>query len=206
MIQYVLDNEVYAYPYITWLTKGQLLWGAGVHWKDATPHLKQGIYQHAGIRKPKQAHLDGWYRKFGYYPEWPEPRCWNLVQRLVKGEFINKKASGKGFESIEFLYGKGYVDEKTGKLDPTQSAGIVGWFIMHKDPEYRQEQIEWLENQKEYIRIQYAQCCRTFVQTIQQQIESGYGKAIANQYLLDQEVYKELRNALKERKKLPEPK
>jgi hypothetical protein len=203
MTKYVIEHEVYMYPYIAWLSKGQLLWGKGTHWKESSSYLGKGLLRHAGIRKPSQADLDFQTSRFGYCMEWPEPRTWGLTG-LVKSEFINKKATGKGFNNLEFLYGRGYIDEETGKLDPRYSYGITGWFIMHVDSAYRQEQIEWLENQPEYIRTQYARCCSTFKDVIQQQIESGNKKAITNHYLLDQEVYKEIRDALKDRKKLPE--
>jgi len=203
MIQYVLDNEVYSYPYIAWVSKGQLLWGAGRHWKTAPGYLKKGLLKHAGINKPSQADLDFQKRRFGYCMELPEPRTWALTG-LMKSEFINKKARGEDYSNLEFLYGRGYINEKTGNLDPNYSYGITGWFVMHADPSSRNEQIEWLVEQPEYIRAQYARCCSTFKDTIQQQIESGNRKAITNHYLLDQEVYKEIRDELNNRKKLPE--
>ena len=203
MIQYVLDNEVYSYPYMTWLSKGQLLWGNGVHFKNAPPHINPGILKHAGIRKPSQDDLDFQKRKFGYCMEWPEPRTWALTG-LMKSDFINKKARGKKYDDLEFLYGRGYIDETTGKLDPKYSYGITGWFVMHTDPAYRQEQIDWLSKQPEYIRAQYSRCCQTFPDTVKQQIESGHRKAITNSQLLDQEVYKEIRDALNLQNLLPE--
>ncbi len=203
MIEHVLQEEIFKPPYMSWISIGQILWGGGVHWKKAAGHLSLGIYKHSGINKPGQADLDFWYRRFGYYPEWPEPSSRNLVMNSMKKKFINKKAKGEGFDDIEFLYGKGYIDPSTGKLSPKHTTGIVGWFIMHKNPEYRQEQITWLENQKKYIIWQYALCCRTFQSTIYQQIESGRAKTITNQYLLDQTVYKEIENVLENKCLLP---
>ncbi len=214
MIQYVLDKEVYSPPYIAWLSKGQLRWGyrrakkkrtnSNVHWEDAPWHLQRGIQNHMGIRKPSQPDLDSWNRDFGYFPEWPPERVQKLVS-LVKSEFINKKATGKKLDPIEFLYGKGYIDPKTGKRDPNYSSGISGYFFMHKNPEYRQEQVQWLEKSDITIRAQYSLCCSTFVSTVQQQITSGRNKRNINQYLLDQTTYKEIESSMKERKMLPSP-
>ncbi len=202
MIQHTLDHEVYLPPYITWLSKGQLLWGEGRHWKEAPSHLRKGILKHSGIRKPSQGDLDYQKKRFGYCMEWPEPRTWALTG-LMKSEFINKKAMGTGFTDLEFLYGRGYINEKTGKLDPDYSYGINGWFVLHRAPEYREQQINWLETQPDYIRIQYARCCDTFVDVVKQQIESGHKKTLTNSYLLDQVIYKEIRDELQSRKKLP---
>lgn len=204
MIQYVIDTEVYSPPYIAWISRGQLLWGEGKHWKDAPPYLKKGILKHAGIRTPGQGELDRQRRAYGYCMESPEPRCWDLTG-LMKSQFINKKANGKGFSSIEFLYGKGYIDRKTNKLDPFYSYGITGWFLFHADPEIRKTQLEWLENQPRYIVLQYERNCSTFKNMIKQQVNSGQAKAITNSYLLDQVVYKEIHHALIQRGLLPAP-
>lgn len=203
MIQYVLDNEVYLYPYISWISKGQLLWGAGRHWKEAPCHLQKGILKHLGIKKPSQMDLDFQKRRFGYCMEWPEPKTWALTS-IMKSAFINKKASGIQYDDLEFLYGRGYINEKTGKIDTEYSSGISGWFVMHGDSEYRQEQIEWLASQPVYVRAQYERCCDTFANVVQQQIESGNRKALTNSRLLDQDAYKEIRSSLKDRQLLPE--
>lgn len=199
MIQYVVDGEVYNPPYISWLSKGQLLWGGNVHWKTAKKYLQKGILKHAGIRKPSQSDLDFQIKRFGYCLEWPEPRCWALTS-LMKSEFINKKATGKGFTSIEFLYGRGYIDPKTSKLDPNCSNGITGWFILHSSEDVRDEQLNWIESQPKYIWEQYARCYNTFTDVVQQQIESGNAKAITNSYLLDQSAYKEVMKRLEQNK------
>jgi len=203
MIQHVLDTEVYLYPYITWLSKGQLLWGKGRHWQSAPEYLQKGILEHAGIKKPSQMDLDFQMRKFGYCMEWPEPRTWAMTS-IMKSDFINKKAANLQYENLEFLYGRGYINEKTGRIDAEYSSGISGWFIMHSDQEYRAEQIEWLSSQPVYIRAQYERCCNTFANVVQQQIESGNRKALTNSRLLDQDVYKEIRVALQDRDLLPE--
>jgi len=202
MILWVFDNEVYQYPYITWISKGQLLWGKGRHWKNAPDYLQAGILRNAGIRKPSQADLDFQQRIYGYCMEWPEPRTWALTS-IMKSDFINKKALGKNYSDLEFLYGRGYINEKTGNLDPDYSYGISGWFVMNTNKEYRETQIEWTGSQPEYIRAQYARCCRTFPDVVRQQIESGHKKAITNSYLLNQEVYKEIRIALENKHLLP---
>jgi len=203
MIQHVIDNQVYCPPYITWLSKNQLLWGGNGHWEKAKTHLQKGLLKHAGIRKPSQADLDYQMKRFGYCLEWPEPKCWALTG-LMKSEFINKKAKGDDFKSIEFLYGRGYINPKTLKLDPDCSYGITGWFIIHADKETREKQLNWLQEQKEYARMQYERCCRTFKDIIQQQIESGNAKAVTNSYLLDQVAYKEIREELQKNKQLPD--
>jgi hypothetical protein len=203
MILWVFKEEVYAYPYITWISKGQLLWGKGSHWKDAPEYLQQGLLRNAGIKKPSQRDLDFQVRMYGYCMEWPEPKTWALTS-IMKSDFINKKALGKKYSDLEFLYGRGYINEKTGNLDPDYSYGISGWFVMNSDKAYRMEQIEWIASQPEYIRAQYSRCCRTFPDVVRQQIESGHKKAITNSYLLEQEVYKEIRSALQDRHLLPE--
>lgn len=192
MIDFVLDQEVYSPPYITWLSKNQLLWG-GNHWKRAPEELTdlaEGVLKHAGIRKPTQGDLDFQKQRFGYCLDWPEPRTWGLVGDLMKRQFIDKKARGQ-FSEIEFLYGRGYVDEQ-GQLDPDYTNGIIGWFIMANAPEVRGQQVQWLKEQSVKVRGQWTRCCNTFESTVQQQVESGNRKAIINSYLLAQTTYKEI--------------
>ena len=200
MVQHVLDNEVYNYPHITWLSKNQLLWGGNGHWKNCTdPQVSAGILRHAGIRKPSQQDLDYQQRRFGYCLEWPQPKVWDMVTSVVKTSFINKRATGEGFKSIDFLYGRGYIGAD-GKMDKDHTSGVVGWFIMANDPNVRRYQIDWVENQSIQIRGQWERCCFDFKSTVQQQIESGHKKAIINSYLLDQFAYKEIEQALNERR------
>lgn len=192
MIDYVLEEEVYNGNYTTWLTKNQLLWGGNGHWKTCPDkYLQKGIYLHAGITKPKQDDLNYQKRRFGYCLEWPQPQCWDLVSSIIKKSYVNKKATGKDFASIEFLYGKGYIDAK-GKLDPHNTKGIVGYFIMSANVNIRQTQIKWIQNQSIQIRGQWGQSTDTFISTVRQQVESGHRKAVINSYLLDQTVYKEI--------------
>lgn len=208
MIQYVIDSEVYQPPYITWISRNQMIWGNGVHWKSAPAHLKAGLMKHAGITKPSQADLNFQMRRFGYCLEWPNPWLWELPS-IMKSDFINKKAKGTGYKDLEFVYGFGYVDPKDGSLDPNHTKAICGWFILHTDKEqYFQTQTDWLASKKgtkdEFLLHQYNRVCSTHLSCVQQQIESGHKKSLINTQLLEQHVYKEIREEMVRRKALPE--
>jgi len=217
MINHVLNTEVHNPPHITWLTKNNLLWGKGSHWadQDCPDYLQEGLLKHAGIRKPSQRDLNYQMKIFGYCMEWPEPRCWSLTN-IMKSHFINSKSNYNqelkarmnkkwkiNSDYLEFIYGRGYIDQKTLKLDPDYTYGIVGWFVLHTAPEYREEQINWIKKQKPYIAYQYARNCDTFSSVVRQQITSAQNKQAINTDLLEQHVYKELRQRLVDEKVLP---
>jgi hypothetical protein len=99
---------------------------------------------------------------------------------------------GIGFEKIEILYGRGYIEEN-GKIDPNYTTkAITGWFIYLVDPRVRQEQVLWLQSQKDTVRIRWAKYVVDYLPTVKAQISSGHAKAIKNSFLLSQNVYKEI--------------
>lgn len=192
MIEDVIKREVLVHPYITLITKGQMGWGS-THWRDSAPHLQCGLRKHYGLKAPpSQQELEAQMKRFGYTIEDPEPRTWSLPGEVMKRDFINVKGAGKGFDGIEFLYGRGYIVEN-GEVDKNYTTrAITGWFIFSTDPAVRQEQALWLKTQKEIVRARWTKYVVDYIPTVKAQIESGHQKMVINSFLLSQNVYKEI--------------
>src|SRR5262245_25283453 len=111
MLEFVIDQEVREPPYIAFVTKQQLAWGDGPHWKAAPPYLKAGVRKNANVRQPSDADISRSERLYGYTAlVKPTELFSKMFNVLVRQHIQMNTLSGKGFSDIRVLTGKGYIN------------------------------------------------------------------------------------------------
>jgi len=190
-IEYMIEEEVRRSPYIAWVSKGQMMWGNGIHWKEAEGWLKEGLFKHIGIIRPSDSTLQYQIAQYGYCMPWPPPSLPPMLGQVMRPDFVNQWVDGKKYTDLRFFWGLGYIDEE-GKLIPQYGNGIAGYFIFLADPTFRKDQQYWLEDQPEWLRMQWVRCHDTYIKAVEYQIKTSQRKVIISQRLLGMEEYKEL--------------
>jgi hypothetical protein len=190
-VNYVIEDEVRVEPFITWVSKGQIMWGNGRHWREAEDWVKAGLFKHVGIKRPTDSTLEYQISQYGYCMPWPPPSFPPMLGKVMRPDFVNQWVDGKKYTDLRFFWGLGYIDEE-GKLLDQYGNGIAGYFIFLADPEARKDQQFWLENQPEWLRKQWIRCFDTYIRAVDYQVKVSQRKILVGQRLLGVEEYKEL--------------
>ena len=190
-IDWVVESEVMVAPYIAWLSKGQMMWGNGTHWKGAPPEIQAGLFKHAGIRRPSRQVLAEQFKIYGYCMPWPVPAFPPMLGRVMRPDYVNQWVFGRKYTHLRFFWGLGYID-KNGKIKKEYGRGVAGYFIFLADPQFRPIQQQWLETQPEGLRKQWSLNSRTYIDAVDYQIKASQNKMTISQRLLSMEEYKQL--------------
>ena len=198
---YVIESEVRSQPYISVLSKKQIYWGEGVHFKEAEEkYIRAGLMRNIGVRIPKVSEIEKAERHYGYkalvYP-WSELN--NIVNRVMRNKIL--KNTLNGLNDIRVMLGMGYIQED-GTLDPNQTTGISVYVVFLAAPEYREEQNEWISKQKEWLRFQIARNQETHYDILFEKKKQASELIKMNRKLIRQEEYKQL-NPHVDRARLP---
>ncbi len=200
MFMHVIDNEVRKKPYFAILSKKQLWWGEGVHFKNAPNYIQKGLMRNIGLRIPKKTDLEKAEDYYGYkalVTPWTELN--NITNNIMRHKIL--KATLNGLGDIRVMLGKGYIT-KEGKLDLNQTQGISVYIIFLADIAYRNKQNEWIANQPEWMRFQIARNKATHYDILVEKQKSASTLIKMNRLLIKQQEYKQLEPAV-DRAKIP---
>lgn len=202
-IDYVIKNEVRKFPYITWISRNQMLWGEGIHFKGAKEKtLRYGILDNSGVSKPSRFDLDYQKKKFGYSMNFPPDELKKIFTSVMKKRFVNESIKGK-YSDLFFLYGKGFIDSRAEKLIIEYGNGIFGYFVMLKDKEKREEQQIWLESQPIWLRLQWERCSNTYDSMLESKRKSAITmESTCSALIAFTPIYKELDSKLSKEKRI----
>ena len=202
-IMYVVENEVRQHPYIAVLSKKQLYNNDGVHFKHASENgVKAGLLKHLNVRIPTKNKIEEAERFYGY-PALTGP--WSEMNAIVNRAFRNKilinTQNGHHLNDVRVMLGKGYINED-GTLDNNETSGISVYVLFLADREYREQQNEWIRNQKVWVKYQIARNQDTHASILIEKRKQANTLVKMNKKLLSQNEYKELDPSV-DRKELP---
>jgi hypothetical protein len=200
MFMHVIDNEVRKKPYFAMLSKMQINWGGGVHYKNAPNYIQKGLMKNIGLRIPKKIEIEKAESHYGYkamIEPWGELN--NMTNNIMRNKILKGTLNGLG--DIRIMLGKGYIT-KEGILDPNRTQGISVYIIFLADMAYRDEQNEWIRNQPEWIRFQIARNKATHYDILVEKTKSASTLIKMNRQLIKQQEYKQLDPAV-DREQIP---
>lgn len=200
MFLFMIENEVRSKPYISIISKKQIYWGQGKHFKSGPKYINYGLMKNMGIRIPKNEAIERAERHYGYralhYP-WSELNT--VVNRVMRTKIL--KETLNGLNDIRVMLGRGYI-RKDGTLDPNQTMGISVYVIFLADPRYRAKQNRWISKQEEWMRFQVARNQETHYDILFEKKAQATELIKMNRKLIRHEEYKELDPGI-DRAKLP---
>jgi hypothetical protein len=191
MVDHVIEKRVERPPYITWVSKSQILWGEGFHFKNTiNQDVKCGLCKHTRFKRPSNDFIISLHQKFGDTIHWPPPILMNMIQSVIRKNFINETVLG-GKSDLDISFGKGYITED-GEYKPEYSKAICGYFIMKADHEYRQEQQVFMDNATMWMKLQFYLTKSTYQQAVMSQLEGARAKILINEMLLEKKSHDEI--------------
>jgi hypothetical protein len=189
MFLYVVENEVRSKPHIAILSKKQIWWGCGRHFKDAPRHIEAGLMRNMGVKIPKKEAIEKAEMHYGYqalkYPWGDLNTITNRGMRKVLRDTLN------GLNDIRIMLGRGYIN-KDGTLDTTQTQGISVYVIFLADAEFRGKQNRWISEQAQWVRFQIARNQETHYDILFEKKQQASEIVKLNRKLIHQLEYKEL--------------
>ena len=193
MMLYIINNEVRNEPYMSYVSKRQLWFGEGLHFKKCTEnHLKAGLRANAGVRIPKDTEIEKKNRFYGYEAlVKPWKALNNLTNKVFRHSILLKTLKGEHLEDVRVLLGKGYV-RKDGTLDPEQTKGISVYILFLADSNFRKQQNDWLRVQPNWMRYQVARNLHTHRDILINQRRVGQKIVRDSQKLLKQDEWQDL--------------
>jgi len=196
MMRYLIDVEVRNKPYISIVSKKQLWFGDGVHFKHADDYIKKGLRANAGFRIPTDIECEKKERFYGY-PALQKP--WKTLNQITNKAIRNKiqleTFKGKELEDIRLLIGRGYVRED-GSLDPNQTKGISVYILFMADSQFREAQNKWIQSQPMWIRYQVVRNQHTHLDILKERQRAAQKTVSDNRKLINQNEWKELDSAV----------
>lgn len=156
MVMHVIEQQVRTKPYISVLSKKQLWFGNGRHFKDAEKEVKAGLRANLGIRIPTDVEIEKKRKFYGYdalVRPWGEMN--NITNRVMRNRILKEIIDNGELSDIRLLLGRGYI-RKDGTLDPKQTKGISVYVLFLADGAMRGHQNEWIASQVEWVRLQIA--------------------------------------------------
>lgn len=184
MVDYVMDQEVFSDPYITWLSIGQLQFGKGAHFKKIEGVLGKGLNHHMGYRKGRPASLETRRRFFnvcGWAPGMYPSHYLSSVKTWINDNVIKKILTGKAYPNVVPLFSPGYYDPNTLALDDATRKVIMGYFFALADKTKIQRQTQfimsrWKVKMQRHIPLQYEYAKPAMRRHIREQIRSAEDK------------------------------
>lgn len=192
MVQYLIEKEVRSKPYISVLSKKQLWFGNGPHFRDAPNYMSSGLRANAGIRIPTDLEIEKKNTFYGYKAlvrPWAELNT--ITNKVMRNKILKKTIDKKPLADVRVLMGRGYI-RKDGTLDPSQTKGISVYILFMADREFRLKQNVWIENQPEWVRRQVARNQHTHIDILQERQAAASEIVKMNRKLIAQDEWKEL--------------
>ena len=210
-INYIIEDRVNVEPYVAWVSKNQLLWGSGFHFKNApTDYLKSGLFKHAGLNRPTNSERLRWFKRYGFCQDFPPISLIDGIQQTIRDKFVlqsdDRIAKNNRYTHLKFLYGKGYVDEDTGEFVNVHHKYIYGYFIHQKDSIFADDIASYIVgNDKDcnWIRKQWENCSKTHLKMVNDQIKSGEQKALINSILIENDQHLQIDSKLDKKIAIP---
>jgi len=200
MFMHVIEKQVRSKPYISLVSKKQIYWGAGTHFKDGPKYINAGLMKNIGIRIPKSSEVERAERHYGYRAlQYPWSSLNTIVNKVVRSRILAHTLNG--LDDIRVMLGRGYI-KKDGTLDLNQTTGISVYVIFLADPEYRDKQNKWISRQGEWIRFQVARNQETHYDILFEKKAAASKIVSMNRKLIKHEEYKQL-NPMVDRALLP---
>ena len=192
MILHVVENQVRAKPHISVLSKRQLWFGNGFHFKNAEKHINAGLRKNLGIRIPSNDEIEKKNLFYGYnalIKPWAELN--NITNRIMRTKILKKTVDEKELKDIRVLLGRGYI-RKDGTIDPNQTKGISVYILFMADVNFRQIQNEWISKQPEWKRRQIARNQHTHYDILKEKKAAASALVLLNKKLIEQDEWKQL--------------
>ena len=144
MMLHVIESLVRRSPYIVIVTKRQLWFGNGMFKSADDIDAREGLRKFLGIRIPSKAEIDSKNSYYGY-PALQSPWTWlnNFTNTAVRQSIEWKTLDGADLSDIRIMKFNGYI-RKDGSLDPKETKGIAGYVMFLQDPQYREQQNEYI--------------------------------------------------------------
>jgi hypothetical protein len=201
MIMHVIETEVRNYPFISVLSKKQIWFGGGNHFKNASEYIQKGLRANCGIRIPTDMEIDTAKAKYGYdalIKPWGEL---NRITNISMRKILKSTLDGNELDDIRILLGRGYVTND-GKLNLEQTAGIAVYVVFYSDHKKREIQNEWIKQQPKWVGYQILRNQVDHPQILAYKKREASSLVQMNRLLLKQEEYKELEPCV-DRQQLP---
>ena len=193
MITYIINAEVRSAPHISVVSKRQLWFGQGQHFKNCSNrYLKAGLRANAGIRIPTDIECEKKERFYGYQAlVKPWQALNNITNSVWRKAVLIETLPGGIFDDIRILMGRGYI-RKDGTIDPKQTKGISVYILFLADKDFRDNQNRWIQNQEKWIRYQVARNQYTHEDILEERKRAAQKVVTANRKLLKLDEWKEL--------------
>jgi len=201
MVMHVIETEVRTYPFISVLSKKQIWFGGGSHFKNAPEYIQKGLRTNCGIRIPTDAEIATAKSKYGYdalVRPWGEL---NRVTNIAMRKILKNTIDGNELDDVRVLLGRGYVTND-GKLNLEQTAGIAVYIIFYSNHEKRAIQNEWIRQQPKWVGYQILRNQIDHPQILAYKKREASSLIKMNRLLLKQEEYKQLEPSV-DRQQIP---
>jgi hypothetical protein len=191
MFVWVIENEVRTYPFFSILSKRQLWFGNGPHFKNAPNEIKKGLRANLGMRIPTDAEIKSARMKYGYealVKPWPEL---NRITNVAARKIMKNTLTGNEFDDVRVFLSKGYVTND-GKLDLEQTSGISVYIVFLADYDKRESQNTWIKQQAKWVGWQVYRSQMDHPSILAEKKRGASALVKLNRELLKQEEYLEI--------------
>ena len=191
MVDHFIEKRINHSPYIGIISKKQIWYGNGI-WKDCPDdEIKAGLRSFLRIKIPSKQQVEEKNLFYGYPAlQMPWQFLNNITNNAIRNGVTKETLDGK-HKDIRIIFGRGYVRED-GTLDPTQTSGVSCYVFFASDPKNRDEQNDWIRNQKDWVQLQIFRNITTHHQILSVKKKQASAIVKLNQALLMQSEYKEL--------------
>ena len=191
MLYHVIENKVRQKPYIAVISKKQLWFGGGYHFKNTPNYIQKGLRANTGVRIPSKAEMDSAQMKYGY-PALQTPfkelnRITNIAVRSLEKLVVN----GNELNDIRIMKGRGYVTND-GRVKKDETQGIAVYVIFLASHEFRNDQNTWIKQQDDWVGWQILNNQEDYPKLLAERRQAASAIVKLNRKLLQLDEYKEL--------------